>query len=135
MDQVSGGVAAGNSLIYVVCGNNDQREELFTLLVRLGREIVCLDSGEALLAGLPPARPFVLVSAARLPGISGMDLLKELRNRGITCPTILISDDSDIPTAVDAMRAGASDFIERPYIDRVLLRRIESALESIDCQH
>ena len=74
-----------------------------------------------------------LTSAAiSLPGMNGMELLRELRNRGIPAPTILISDDSDIPTAVDAIRAGAADFIERPFIDRVLLRRVQSALEISD---
>jgi len=132
MNQAAGGVAAGNSVIFVVGGSDDQRRELVGLLVRLGREIVCLDSAETLLAGLPRDGHFVLVSATGLPGMSGMELLKELRTRGIRCPTILISDESDIPTAVDAMRAGATDFIERPFIDRVLLRRIESALETSD---
>ena len=50
--------------------------------------------------------------------------------RAIMAPTILISDDSDIQTAVNAIRAGAADFIERPFIDRILLRRVQAALET-----
>lgn len=130
MNQAADRLSVGKSVIFVVGDNNEQRTELVTLLARLGREIVCTDSGEALLAGTLHNRPFVLVSSMELPGIDGMELLRELRSRGIDCPTILISDDSDIATAVDAMRAGAADFVERPFIDRVLLRRVEAALET-----
>ena len=132
MNQVAGHIGAGNSVICLVGEDAGERRELVGLLERLDREILCVDSGEALLARLPRDRAFVLIAATNLPGISGMDLLKDLRHRGVDCPTILISDESDIPTAVDAMRAGATDFIERPYIDRVLLRRVQAALEDCD---
>ena len=72
----------------------------------------------------------MLIASTHLPGLSGIELLRKLRARGIQAPAILISDESDIPTAVDAIRSGAADFIERPYIDRILLRRTEAALES-----
>jgi len=132
MNQVAGHIGTGNSVICLVGQDAGERRDLVRLLERLGREIRCVDSGEALLAQLPQDRQFVLIAAINLPGINGMDLLKELRNRGLDCPTILISEESDIPTAVDAMRAGATDFIERPYIDRVLLRRVQAALEDCD---
>jgi len=119
-----------DGILYVIGGSKDEREALVALLGRLDRQIVSRDSGEAMLADLPEGRPLVLISAVKLPGMSGMDLLKELRRRGIAAPAILISDDSDISTAVDAIRAGASDFIERPIIDRILLRRVQSALEA-----
>lgn len=120
------------SVLYVVGGTEEDRRSLGTLLSRLGREVRNKSSAEEMLETLPPARPFVLVSTISLPGMNGMELLKELRNRGIPAPTILISDESDIPTAVDAIRAGADDFIERPFIDRILLRRVQSALENSD---
>lgn len=120
------------SVLYLVGAGDEERSSLVALFARLGREVRVRDSAEELLAELPGDRPFVLVSTERLPGMTGMQLLKEIRKRGIPAPTILISDDSDIPTAVDAIRAGAADFIERPYIDRILLRRVQSALESCD---
>ncbi len=119
-----------DSILYVVGGSEGERDALIALLGRLNRQVVSRVSGEELLADLPEDRPFVLISAVKLPGMSGMELLQELRRRGIAAPAILISDDSDIPTAVDAIRAGASDFIERPFIDRILLRRVQSALEA-----
>jgi two-component system response regulator FixJ len=121
-----------DSVLYVVGGTEEDRRSLGALLSRLGREVRNKSSAEELLETLTPARPFVLVSTISLPGMDGMELLRELRNRGIPAPTILISDQSDIPTAVDAIRAGAADFIERPFIDRVLLRRVQSALETSD---
>jgi two-component system response regulator FixJ len=120
------------SVLYVVGGTDEDRRSLGALLSRLGREVRNKSSAEEMLEALPPARPFVLVSTISLPGMNGMELLRELRNRGIPAPTILISEDSDIPTAVDAIRAGAADFIERPFIDRVLLRRVQSALDISD---
>ncbi len=121
---------AADSVLYVVGGTDEERRSLVALLGRLGRHILSKESAEEMLADLPRHQPFVLISAISLPGMSGMELLRELRRRGISAPTILISDESDIPTAVDAIRAGATDFIERPFIDRILLRRVQSALES-----
>jgi FixJ family two-component response regulator len=121
---------AADSVLYVVGGTDEERRSLVALLGRLGRDILSKETAEEMLAELPRNQPFVLISAISLPGMSGMELLRELRRRGISAPTILISDESDIPTAVDAIRAGATDFIERPFIDRILLRRVQSALES-----
>lgn len=132
MDPVAEETATARGVVFVVGGNDEQRTELVDLLLRLGREIVCLESGEAMLQKAPRDRPFVLVTAAALPGVSPTELLGDLRRRGLPCPAILISDESDLTTAVEAMRAGASDFIERPFIDRVLLRRVRAALESAE---
>jgi FixJ family two-component response regulator len=118
------------SVLYVVDADEDERRSLVALLERLGREINCCDSAEAFLERLDDPRPFVLLAANELPGIDGVQLLRELRQRSIQAPTILISHDSDIQTAVSAIRAGAADFIERPFIDRILLRRVQAAIET-----
>lgn len=131
MVQASGSVSSqADSVLYVVDADADERQSLVALLERLGREIHCCESAEAFLAELDGPRPFVLLAANDLPGIDGVQLLMELRQRAIQAPTILISDDSDIQTAVSAIRAGAADFIERPFIDRILLRRVQAALET-----
>ena len=133
MEQSSGSLAsAPASVLYVVEGEPVERELLVSLLGRLGREIRECDTAEAFLDQVGDGKPFVLIAATHLPGLSGLELLRKLRGRGIQAPVILISDDSDIPTAVDAIRSGAADFVERPYIDRILLRRIEAALECGD---
>jgi two-component system response regulator FixJ len=121
MEQSSGSLAsAPASVLYVVEGEPVERE------------IRECDTAEAFLDQVGDGKPFVLIAATHLPGLSGLELLRKLRERGIQAPVILISDDSDIPTAVDAIRSGAADFVERPYIDRILLRRIEAALECGD---
>lgn len=119
-----------SSVLYIVDANGDERRSLVALLERLGCEIHSCDSAEAFLEQIDGPRPFVLLAANELPGIGGIQLLQELRHRAIQAPTILISDESDIQTAVSAIRAGAADFIERPFIDRILLRRVQAALEA-----
>ena len=93
------------SVLYVVDANADERRSLVALLERLGREIHSCESAEAFLEQIDGPQPFVLLAANELPGIGGIQ-------------------------AVSAIRAGAADFIERPFIDRILLRRVQAALES-----
>jgi len=69
-----------------------------------------------------------VITELYLPGMNGIELLEELRARGITIPTIVLASNSDVPTAVRAMRAGAIDFIDKPFVDRVLLNRIRQIL-------
>ena len=69
-----------------------------------------------------------VITELYLPGINGIELLEELRARGIAIPTIVLASNSDVPTAVRAMRAGAIDFIDKPFVDRVLLNRIRHIL-------
>ena len=69
------------SVLYVVDADEDERRSLVALLERLGREINCCDSAEAFLERLDDPRPFVLLAANELPGIDGVQLLRELRQR------------------------------------------------------
>ena len=118
------------SALCVVEGDEDERRSLANLLGSLEIEVQTFASGEDLLAQLDHVNVSILVADLQLPGISGVELLRRLRERGVRAPTILISEGSDIPTAVDAIRAGAVDFIEKPFIDRILLRRVKAALEA-----
>lgn len=118
------------SALCVVEGDEDERRSLANLLGNLEIEVQTFASGEDLLAQLDQLGVSILVADLQLPGISGVELLRRLRERGVRAPTILISEGSDIPTAVDAIRAGAVDFIEKPFIDRILLRRVKAALEA-----
>ena len=72
----------------------------------------------------------VLVISSPSMDHNGIELLEELRARGITIPIIMLASNSDVPTAVRAMRAGAIDFIDKPFADRVLLNRIRQILAS-----
>jgi two-component system response regulator FixJ len=116
----------------VVEDDADERSSLATLFGSLGISVRTYTSAEDLLGTLDQVNVSMLVSELALPGMSGIELLRRLRERGVRSPVILLGENSDIPTAVDAIHAGAVDFIEKPFIDRILLRRVRAALESRD---
>jgi two-component system response regulator FixJ len=129
-------VATPATILCVVEGDENERDSLTSVLERLHLPVRSYASGEELLEALGQSKGRtsldLLVAGVRLPGMSGIELLKKIRARGVSAPTILVSDEGDIPMAVDAMRAGAVDFLEKPFVDRVLLRRAETALDSTD---
>lgn len=130
MAPVSGSSAeAQQATICVVDGDARERAALAQLLSHLQHEVSTFESAEALLEALDDTPLRVLVTGLELPGMSGLDLLHALRDRGRQVPTILLATESDVATAVGAIRAGAVDFIQRPVIDRILLRRVQDALE------
>jgi len=71
-----------------------------------------------------------VVTDVRMPEMSGLELVKRLKERGVTLPVVVITGHGDVPLAVEAMRAGVIDFIEKPFDDEVLLRSIRMALDS-----
>jgi two-component system, LuxR family, response regulator FixJ len=72
-----------------------------------------------------------VVADVRMPGMSGLDLINALRDRGISLPIILITAHADVPLAVDAMKRGAVDLLEKPFDDQALLTAIEQSLQRI----
>jgi two-component system, LuxR family, response regulator FixJ len=132
MVQVSTKTAKGHhATICVVEDDADDRTALVQLLSHLEHEVAGFESAEALLHALDDLSMVVLVAGLELPGLNGLELLHELRNRGRQVPAILIAGETDVATAVGAIRAGAVDFIQRPVIDRVLLRRVRDALDHV----
>lgn len=130
MAPVSGSSAeAHQATICVVEGDPAEREALYQLLSHLQQDVSVFESAEALLAALDQTEIHVLVAGLELPGISGLELLHALRERGRQVPAIVLAGESDVATAVGAIRAGAVDFIQKPVIDRILLRRVRDALE------
>jgi two-component system response regulator FixJ len=104
------------------------RKGLSALLRRLGVDVSTFDSAESFL--LAPGRRDIacLVVDLLLPGMSGLELLRRLRTAGEDVPVILLADESDVPTAVAAMREGATDFIEKPYVDVAVLKHVQKLL-------
>jgi FixJ family two-component response regulator len=123
------GAAARQAAICVVEGDTGERAALSQLLSHLQHEVAAFGSAEALLEALGTTSMKVLVAGLELPGMNGIELLNALRERDRQVPTILLAGDSDVSTAVGAIRAGAVDFIQKPVIDRILLRRVRDALE------
>ncbi|HTN63787.1 MAG TPA: response regulator, partial [Devosia sp.] len=81
------------------------------------------------LALLDEIRPLVVLSDVRMPGVSGLDLLRTIRERALATEVILITGHGDVPMAVEAMRAGAFDFLQKPYVPDQLVKALRRAAE------
>ena len=94
-----------------------------------GHDVACFPDAASLLGALSAgAKPDCIVSDIRMPGLSGLDLQRELRERGSAVPLILITGHGDIEMAVAAIKAGAHDFVEKPFDEQRLLASIEDAV-------
>src|SRR6185369_2333470 len=124
-----GSVDLSATVIYLVDDDAQVRESLREALEDDGRLVEDYGSCEAFLAAYRPGHGACLLIDAYLPGMSGIDLLRRLRIENHALPSIMITGNSDVPIAVEAMKAGAVDFIEKPvkYLD--LLGSIDRALE------
>ena len=97
-----------------------------------GHRVQAFDRAAALLASLTGAFDGAIISDIRMPGLDGLGLLAAVRNIDSGIPVLLVTGHGDIPMAVDAMRKGAFDFIEKPFDDEQLLSQVRAALESCE---
>ncbi len=124
------GAAAGMAhVIYVVDDDSDVRQAIRGMLEHDGHLVEDYGDAEAFLNAYRPGRNACLLIDANLPGISGLDLVKLLKNVGCSVPAIMITGQSDVPTAVEAMKAGAADFFEKPIRGAELFAGVARALE------
>jgi RNA polymerase sigma factor (sigma-70 family) len=114
--------------VYVVDDDEALNESLRWLLESEGLRVETFSSAQAFLDGYRPDGPGCLVLDVRMPGMSGLELQERLVQRGIKIPVIVISGHGDIPMAVQALKAGALDFIEKPVDDRILMACVQAAL-------
>jgi FixJ family two-component response regulator len=109
----------------------DDDDVVRTVLLRVfgdaGMRVEVFDSASALLAGADLGRAAVLLLDVEMPGMSGLELQALLSDRGIDLPVMFLTGSATIPVAVAAMRAGAVDFIEKPFDAAELVRRVERA--------
>jgi two-component system CheB/CheR fusion protein len=117
------------AVIYVVDDDNTIRQAIRAVLEDDGRAVEDFATCEAFLEVFRPRREACLVIDAYLPGMNGLDLLAWLHDAGHRLPAIMITGSSDVPIAVQAMKAGASDFIEKPIRRDELLACVNRALE------
>jgi two-component system response regulator FixJ len=89
-------------------------------------------SAVAFLDQIAEAEPGCIISDMRMPGLTGLDLLRDLQNRKVNWPVIVITGQGDVALAVESIRAGAVDFIEKPYHHEELLGAVKSALTADD---
>jgi len=116
--------------IFVVDDDADVRESLGQLLDTAGYAVEAYESAQAFLAGARiPQRGCLLVDL-RMPGMNGLELQQQLVTDGIRLPVIIITGHADVPLAVQAMKAGASDFIEKPYDFTTIVNAVKTTLSS-----
>ena len=114
--------------VFVVDDDNAVRNSLRLLLKSVGIASQPLGSAAEFLETYRPSQPGCLVLDVRMPGMSGLELQRELNVRGATIPVIFITGHGDIPMAVEAMQQGAFDFLAKPFRDQELIDRVQRAL-------
>ena len=116
-------------IVFVVDDDSPVREALRSLLRSVGLEVETFSSAQEFLRAERPDAPGCLVLDVRLPGLSGLDLQRELAGADIHIPIIFITGHGDIPMTVRAMKAGAVEFLTKPFRDQDLLDAISQAIE------
>ena len=114
--------------VFVVDDDQAVRESLRWLVESVGLAVRTHGSAQAFLDEYDPQHPGCLVLDVRMPGASGIELQEQLRDMGFEIPIIVITGHADVATAVRAMKAGAVDFIEKPFSDQLLLDHIHRSI-------
>ena len=116
-------------LVHVVDDDAGLRRSLRFLLDSVGWNVKLYASAEEFLdLAAPPTQPSCLLLDIRMPAMSGLELQQVLRERGVHLPILFMTGHADVSMAVQAMKSGASDFIEKPFKDQVLLDTVASAI-------
>jgi len=116
-------------LVFVIDDDPSVRSSLKFLLNTVGLQAESFDSADSFLHKKPPDVPSCLVLDVRMPGLSGLDFQHELAKRHIHIPVVFLTGHGDIPMSVRAMKAGAVEFLTKPFRDQDLLDAVRIALE------
>lgn len=122
-------MSTGDHLVYVVDDDRSSRQSLELLIKVSGFRVQAFASAREFLAFSRPELPACLVLDVRMPGLSGLELQEELAKRGVHIPIIFMTGHGDIPMSVQAMKAGAVEFLTKPFREDEMLRAITQALE------
>jgi two-component system response regulator FixJ len=120
---------SSDATVHVIDDDEAVRDSLEFLFKSANVDVRTYDSAKRFLSELSQPRSGCIVTDVRMPEISGIDLIKQLRELGVALPVIVITGHGDIPLAVEAMKLGASEFLEKPFDDEILLTAVRSALE------
>jgi two-component system response regulator FixJ len=130
-DPLVPGPVVPEPLVHVIDDDDAVRESLAFLLETDGLPVRTYDSAEAFLAAIGGERKAgCLIADVRMPGMTGLDLVRRLRELSVDLPVVVITGHADVPMAVEAMKAGVVDFIEKPFEDDVLLGVVRGMLEA-----
>jgi FixJ family two-component response regulator len=114
--------------VFIVDDDAAVRDSVAELVASVGLHPKCYESGPAFLEAAPPTSRGCLVLDVRMAEMSGLDVQQRLAGRGDRRPVIILTGHGDVPVAVRAMKAGAVDFLQKPYRDQALLDAIQQAL-------
>ncbi|HEY0266633.1 MAG TPA: response regulator FixJ [Rhizomicrobium sp.] len=117
-------------VVHLIDDDEEIRRALAFLLGTAGFAARVYESAELFLETYAGSGAGVIVSDVRMPGMDGLQLLKSLRAKGVSLPVVIMTGHADVALAVEAMKSGATDFIEKPFSDDVLLAAIQTALAS-----
>lgn len=124
----------GENVVHIVDDEEPVRRSLAFLLTMSGYTVRQHESATAFLSVAPTIRNGCLVTDLRMPDVDGIELLQRLGQQSSAIPTIVITGHGDVPLAVEAMKAGAFDFIEKPFKDDVLISAVDRAIASLGKQ-
>jgi two-component system response regulator FixJ len=117
-----------DAIVHVIDDDEAVRQSLAFLLKTAGLEARVYDSAKSFLDHLPQVKSGCIVTDVRMPDLSGIDLLHRLKELHVALPVIVITGHGDVPLAVEAMKSGAADFLEKPFDDDALLAAVNAAL-------
>ena len=120
------------AIVHVIDDDEAMRESLCFLLGTVGMEVKTYESAMAFLDIAATVKAGCVITDVRMPELSGVELLRRLRERKLGIPVIVITGHGDVALAVEAMKIGAIDFLEKPFDDEVLLGSVRSALNQLD---
>lgn len=118
-----------DAVVHLIDDDEGVRQSLAFLLSTLGFAVRVYDSAVAFLNALPGVQPGCIVTDIRMPEVDGLELQRRLNTLQIGLPVIVMTGHADVPLAVKAMKAGAVDFLEKPFDDEALLSAIRMALD------
>jgi len=117
------------AVVFVVDDDPSMRRSLDSLLRSVGHEARLFSSAQEFMQAERPDAPGCLVLDVRLPGMSGLTFQQELAKAGVSLPVIFVTGHGDVPMTVRAMKAGAVEFLTKPFDDQVLLDAVHAAIE------
>jgi FixJ family two-component response regulator len=115
--------------VFIVDDDNGVRSSIRVLMKSVGLPATTFASAQEFLAAYHANQGGCVVLDIRMPGMSGLELQQELNKRGAVIPVIFVTGHGDVPMAVDAMRHGAFEFLQKPFRDQNLIDRVQKALE------
>jgi two-component system response regulator FixJ len=127
-------MASDKGIVHIIDDDEGLRESLAFLLRTAGIEGKSYASAKAFLDALPDLSLSCVITDVRMPDMSGIDLLRRFKELKVAVPVIVITGHGDVALAVEAMKIGAVDFLEKPFDDEVLLASVDAALRQRDGQ-